>query len=186
MGASRFIVFLVLSITCSTSTAGTGILGGSVCDPAIAGGSTSISSHAEGTCAGCVAVAEGLAIDGDPLTGALMNIAAAVNGGLALRATAQSGIVYPGGNEAAAVVTAPVYVHLDRRVKIRTYLSGALQEDSGLLASAGVQVGSQPGHVRSDFRFATSGAFDAVEVFISSSASAETLVSAFEFCGGTK
>lgn len=181
----RLFLSLALAVMAAPALADTGILDGTVCSLPIAGGSTTASVSVEGLCPGCVAAAENLAIDGDPLTGALLNVAIAVNGGLALRATAQPGVVFSSGNEAAVVVTAPLYVHLDRRVGLRTYLNGALQEDAGIIASAGVQVGSQPGHIRSDFRFTTSKTFDAVEVVISSSASVETLVSVFEFCGDT-
>lgn len=77
--------------------------------------------------------------------------------GVTLRATAQSGVVFPAGNYPAVYTRGPAGTW---SLQLRTFLNGALQEEDSLSSS------SASGDHSSASAFQTSKPFDAVEVFL--------------------
>ena len=80
--------------------------------------------------------------------------------GVTVRATAQSGVVFPAGNYAAVYLRGPAG---SWSVQLRTYLAGSLQEQDSMASESG------SGDHSSAIAFQTRKTFDAVEVFLANS-----------------
>lgn len=98
----------------------------SLCDE-ITGGNTRIEFSASETCLGCTSESDANAVDGTDATFATLSFAALTQGPITYRATAQDGVVYPGGGLAGVTFSAPQNVN-DIQVVARTYLDGVEQE----------------------------------------------------------
>lgn len=107
-----------------------------------------------------------------------INDAPTTQGG-SIRVTAQSGVVFPAGRRAGAYLTIPeqpggteLQLASSNAIAIRTYLAGALQEETSALAEPRLQfqaISADPELPESYVYFTTSEMFDAVELFISNS-----------------
>ena len=91
----------------------------------ITGGGTTTQLTA--TCATCQLLDAANAIDGDPDTYATITLPAGASGSVALRATAQDGVVYPAGNDAGVILSfsASGDTFVNNGNELRTYLDGA-------------------------------------------------------------
>lgn len=151
------------------------------CD-SIVGGSTVTATLTEG-CLNCdIADAAKVADDvARSFASFTINDAPQTQGG-SVRVTAQSGVVFPAGREAGAYITIPeqpdgaeVQLLSSNAIAIKTYLGGALQEETSALAEPRLKlqaVSGDPELPESYVSFTTSKIFDAVELFISNSQTA--------------
>lgn len=98
----------------------------SLCDE-ISGGDTAVQFEADPTCVDCAADDQPKAIDGTDATFATLNFAPLTQGPLTFRATAPSGVVYPGGTIAGVTFSAPQNTNFITVVS-RTFLRGVEQE----------------------------------------------------------
>lgn len=145
----------------------------------IIGGSTVSTTFSQG-CLDCDIVDEAKVADDVARSFASLTIndAPPTQGG-SIRVTAQSGVVFPAGQEAGAYITIPdqpggtqVQLLSSNAIAIKTYLAGALQEETSALAEPRVKlqaVSGDPELPESYVSFTTSKVFDAVELFISNS-----------------
>lgn len=102
--------------------------------------------------------------------------------GVAIRATAQSGIVFPSGRNAGAFYSVPSGSARTYTVSVRTLLAGELQESNNSDNSGGF-VGMSSGHASAFNGIATTKPFDAVEVVVSNSqAEVSPTFEVFEIC----
>lgn len=137
----------------------------------ISGGGTS-TQQGDNVCLGCTVDNRGRAADGNFSTGASLHTPAGAAGSIYVRATAQEGIMFPGGSTAAAVISTGV---LDGSIGIRTLSGGGDQEDRSTTSFT---------HTMGDrtlVYFETISGFDAVEFELRGSAEAQSLT-VFEFC----
>ncbi|HZP12452.1 MAG TPA: hypothetical protein VFB36_08535 [Nevskiaceae bacterium] len=148
----------------------------------ITGGASHVTKNdnAGAGCLGCSVSNEQMAADGDLSTAASVNAPNSfADQGPSIRATAQSGIVFPAGQVAAVLFTPPVAGGLNppaQAVTIATYLSGTFQE-SGSSYLEGTESDGLT------FKgFVTSKPFDAVEIMVSDTEAALAPWSINEIC----
>ena len=150
---------------------------------AITGGNTQVTPTLN--CAGCTVSNAPAAIDGNTETYASLFIPAGVGGTLALRATAQDGIVYPAGTPAAVIyaIDRSSGNTLNTAETITTYLDGAPQQTG----NAGSVNNVSGGDVQRGRRaIGTAQQFDAIELaYAQSGGSASSEVQVYEFCTST-
>lgn len=120
------------------------------------------------------------AIDGDAGSAAAVVVnAAAPAQGVTLRATAQSGVIFPAGRLAGLIYSAPGGTAQNTTVTISTLSGGLLQETTSSNNSNGIGGGRS----RNFTGIRTSKPFDAVEVVIhNTQAENEPTFQVFEFC----
>ena len=152
-------------------------LGSNVCNAgpksctSITGGSTSV-AFSQSSCPSCTIDNAPRAIDGSQESFASMTLPGLTIGSAALKATSQSGLVFPAGQTAAVVLTdGPAY----SRLHLRTYLASVLQEQT-----SGSTVTQENLTI---FGFKTTKQFDAVELSVDGAAtSTAEVVQIREFC----
>jgi len=148
------------------------------CD-SIVGGSSVTTAFTPG-CLDCSVSEPARVADDEARTFASLSIndAPTTQGG-SIRVSAQSGVAYPAGRKAGAYLTIPeqsggtqLQLASSNAIAIRTYLAGALQEETSALTEPRLQLQSisgDPELPESYVYFTTSKLFDAVELFISNS-----------------
>lgn len=173
-------------VGCGPVTDNSGKIAGNVCT-FITGGDTAASYTLPGGSLRCTWTTLEPAIDGDPATAATVNADIVHTRECAIRATAQSGLVFPAGNTAGvfgSLSRSGVYseaVNGDVAI-VRTYLSGEVQEEVQLEGDgAAVDVNGVTGHEVTLFKLPTTKPFDAVEFAFGNPAETQT-VEIFEFC----
>lgn len=131
------------------------------CAP-ITGGGTSTQQTITPGCAGCGVNAPGNAIDGSGSSFANLQMPGGSAGTVALRAVAQSGVVFPAGTVTGFVHSISYGTSSALAISLRTYLMGVQQESFNFNSGAGSSDmdPSQPGRVS----FGTQMQFDAVEL----------------------
>jgi predicted small secreted protein len=139
----------------------------------ITGGTSKVSHSVDPGCIQCSATNVSAAADSDFESAATLTVNAPAGQGVAIRATAQAGIVFPARSVVAVVVRDPdaqsgpstIFItHL-----IRTYLAEQLQESP---APTQINRGPKPGNGDAQaysLTYRTNKPFDAVELFISNS-----------------
>lgn len=139
-----------------------------------------LSTRIDPGCTQCRVGNGAAAIDGDAGSAAQV----AVNGalpsqGVALRATAQSGLIFPAGRLAGVIYSAPAGTAQNTMITISTFSGGLLQETT----SSNNMSGIGGGRSRNFTGIRTSKPFDAVEVFINNTqAETDPTFQVFEFC----
>ncbi|HUR41360.1 MAG TPA: hypothetical protein VM240_09350 [Verrucomicrobiae bacterium] len=150
---------------------------------AITGGGTQVLPTLN--CAGCTVSNAPAAIDGNTDTYASLFMPAGAGGTLALRATAQEGIVYPAGTPAAVIyaIARSSGNALNTAETITTYLNGAPQQTG----NAGSVNNVSGGNVQRGRRaISTVQQFDAIEVtYTQSGGTASSELQVYEFCTST-
>ncbi len=179
------------------SSAGTDVSNSSssaaFCD-SISGGGAKVSSSVDSGCIDCSVTNADAAADGDLSTFASVDIGVEVpTQGVSIRATAQSGMVFPAGNNATVAFTANLsgtnLAILDTGTELRTYLGGVLQESANNLQEYDCKTcgpGSKP---YSAVSFQTTKQFDAVEIFMDPGTNSSGLTGpnfqVFEICSNS-
>lgn len=159
---------------------GGGPFGGINC-AAISGGGTQATQSVQCTGAACSGNNKDAAIDNNLRTFATLRMPPGASGTVALRATAQAGVVYPAGTPAAVVygLTRSGGNSTGTAQNIRTYLNGALQE-TGSISTSGTQGGDVPAGRRA---IGTALPFDAIELsYLQSGGTADLEIQIYEFC----
>ena len=120
------------------------------------------------------------AIDGDTDSAAQLVVnGAAPAQGVALRATAQSGLIFPAGQLAGVFYSAPAGTVQNTVITISTFSGGLVQETTSSNNMSGVSGGRS----RNFTGIRTSKPFDAVEVFINNTQmESDPTFQVFEFC----
>lgn len=120
------------------------------------------------------------AIDGDVGSAAAVVVnGAAPAQGVALRATAQSGVIFPAGRLAGVFYSAPAGTAQNTAITISTLAGGLVQETT----SSNNMSGIGGGRSRNFTGLRTTKPFDAVEVFINNTqAETDPTFQVFEFC----
>lgn len=155
----------------------------SACLGNLSGGGTEVSSS-EQACPTCTISDADKAIDALRDTYATMTFDP-VGGSATLRATSQSGVVFPAGYMAGLVMRLPDTRDPNAAIQlcIRTYLQGAMQEtDSNYCSSPNVVSGLAGGEDMA-FKFSTTEPYDAVEVAITRTGGTDSLsFRVYEYC----
>jgi len=163
------------------------------CD-SISGGSATLSSSIDPGCVVCSISNLPAAADGDLSTPASVSVGIEVpTQGASIRATAQSGMVFPAGNNATVAVTENLsganLAILDSGVELRTYLGGVLQESANDLQEFDCASCGPGSTAYSAVSFQTTKPFDAVEIFmdpgINSSGLTGPNYQVFEICSNS-
>jgi hypothetical protein len=152
----------------------------------ITGGNSRVTTSVASGCFGCSVSEPELAADGDLFSAATVDVPNSFAGqGVSVRATAQPGIIFPAGQQAGVYFVGPTssgFSSPDLAVTISTYLGGELQETPTSYELHG------PDETGGDYSlksFATSKAFDAVEVMISNTQAATGPFSIYEICSNS-
>jgi len=160
--------------------------GGNPFCESITGGNAKVSTGQSDGCFGCSADQPELAADGDLNTFASITAPETFAGqGVSLRATAQQGIIYPSGQQAAVIFIPPTtsgFASPEQAVTLATYLAGELQENPTALVSRSPEQTGTAYNVR---MFTTTKAFDAVEVMVSNTQLATMPFEIHEICSNT-
>jgi hypothetical protein len=133
-------------------------------------------------CVGCTVENRNAAIDGDLGSFATLYLPPNSSGNVALRATAQSGVVYADGTPAAVVygIQRSDGNSLSTTQTITTYLDGVPQQTGNAGPNNGVDGGDQPVGRRA---IGTNLPFDAIELtYAQSAGTADVAVRIYEFC----
>ena len=163
------------------------------CD-SISGGGAKVSSSVDPGCVGCSISNLPAAADGDLSTSASVSVGIEVaTQGVSIRATAQSGMVFPAGNNATVAFTENLsgtsLALLDSGTVLRTYLGGVLQETANDLQGYDCASCGPGGTPYSAVSFQTTKQFDAVEIFmdpgINSSGLTGPNIQVFEICSNS-
>jgi hypothetical protein len=151
-----------------------------VCSYIYGGGTTTLVTSG---CATCTVTDEAAAIDGNPETFATITYPVGVQGTMALRATAQNGVVYPSGSAAGVLLSRASSGQslANNDFDLRTYLNGTLAGSTVKVAPSGLSGPNSSGRYRVDF--AAPAQFDAVELGYSNGASVGAVsIRVHEFC----
>ncbi|MES2684591.1 MAG: hypothetical protein V4650_13810 [Pseudomonadota bacterium] len=158
--------------------------------PTVTGGSAACESFRQANavvttridpgCTQCSSSEAAAAIDGDLATAAdLVVNGAAPAQGVALRATAQAGLIFPAGRLAGVFYSAPAGTTQSTMVTISTLAGGVVQESTSSNNTSGISGGRS----RNFTGIRTSKPFDAVEIFINNNqAETDPTFRVFEFC----
>lgn len=159
---------------------GGSVVAGSACEYITGGGTTTLLTPG---CPSCTSEGEASSIDGNSDTHATIVFPALASGDMALRATAQSGVVYPAGSHPGAIVSGSSsggFVQSD--LEIRLYFEGALVGVNSVASINGVGGGAQnptPYYVS----YTAPVQFDAVEIgFYRATGDGESVLNIHEFC----
>lgn len=183
MHLKRTVVFLVA--TSFLSACGGGYSGGGNdllqgCSP-VYGGGTSTSMSVSPSCVGCNVSNPGQAIDGNGSSFATLNLPANSAGSVTLRATAQSGVVFPAGSLAGMVHSISYGTSAGLAISLVTYAGGVQQEQFNFNSGAGSssQDPASPGRVS----YTTAQQYDAIELnFTRASGTGVVEARVHEFC----
>ena len=150
---------------------------------AVTGGGTRVS--VSNTCTNCSTSAEGAAIDGDSSSAARLVMNTAASGSIAIRVTAQDGVVYPAGTLAGLILQAQTDgSHTGQNFTVSTYLDGAATGDTAQVApSNGVGSGSATNFGPQKGSTGTLLPFDAIEFAYTQTGGTDSItLSVYEFC----
>ena len=147
------------------------------CVGSLSGGGTTVSVSQ--ACVACSNQDEGKAIDGQANTFAL---AQQTSGNYSLRATAQTGVLYPAGNFAGALMQIPKSYSPASNWTFSTYKGGVLQESRSATNTYGGDPANPTG-ADDLYGFTTSKDFDSVGIALSGGSSdTSQSVRVYEFC----
>jgi hypothetical protein len=150
----------------------------------ITGGTSQVTTAIGTGCFGCSVADAQAAVDGDLTTSATVTAPESFTGdGARIRATAQSGLVFPDGQTVAVFFESPAFGGLnppDTAVTIKTFLSGE-QQDSPTTYTTVLQDPSN-GRPYSFKGFVATKAFDSVEVMVSDTQGASGPWQIHEIC----
>lgn len=150
---------------------------------AVTGGGTSVS--VTNTCTNCSSSAEGAAIDGDSRSAARLAMNTAASGSIAIRVTAQDGVVYPAGTLAGLILQAQTDGnHTSQNFTVSTYLDGAATGDTAQVGPTnGVGGGSATNFGPQKGSTGTLLPFDAIEFAYTQTSGTDSItLSVYEFC----
>ncbi len=150
------------------------------CRP-ISGGSTATSMSVSSGCVGCNVSNAAQAIDGNGSTFATLNMPASSAGSVTLRATAQSGIVFPAGSLAGMVHSISYGTSAGLVISLVTYAGGVQREQFNFNSGGGssTQDPASPGRVS----YTTTQQYDAIELnFTRASGAGIVEARVHEFC----
>ena len=147
------------------------------CVGSLSGGGTSVTESF--SCTACSNRNRDLSIDGRGDTFAGFSL---VGGTYTIRATAQSGVLYPAGSFAGALMRIPQSYSPGSNWTIRTYKGGVMQETRSTGNAAGDDP-SNPSGTDSLYGLATTMDFDSVEISLTGgSSSTNGEIRLYEFC----
>ena len=108
---------------------------------------------------------------------------------MAIRAIAQSGVVFPASNRAGVILRKlnPTSACAVRTLRVNTYLSGALQDSFAVDPAVANPAPDPEGHPKLTIGFETSAPFDAVELISNTNGCPNMAegTQVFEFCSNS-
>lgn len=172
---------LILSACSGGGDAGSGgdnLLQG--CRP-IAGGGTVTSTSVSPGCVGCDVSTAAQAIDGNGSSFATLNMPTNSAGSVTLRATAQSGVVFPAGSLAGMVHSISYGTSAGLAISLVTYAGGVRQEQFNFNSGSGSSTQNPAAPARASYT--TTRQYDAVELnFTRASGAGVVEARIHEFC----